>query len=64
LRPTSHKIAGWGLVASGVVIAVLNDLTRLGPRLVPGGHSELYLLLAIAVAGYGGWWLGIFDRPS
>jgi len=51
-------------VASGVVIAVLNDVTRLGPRLVPGGHSELYLLLAMAVAGYGGWWLGIFDRPS
>lgn len=63
-RPTSHKVVGGALVFLGVVIAVLNDVARLGPRVVPGGHSELYLLLGVAVAGYGGWWFGIFDRPS
>jgi len=51
-------------VAAGIVIAVLNDVARFGPRVVPGGHSELYLLLGVTMAGYGGWWLGIFDRPA
>lgn len=63
-RPTSHKVTGWVLVGLGILIAVLNDVARIGPRVVPGGHSELYLLLAVAVAASGGWWLGIFDRPS
>jgi len=57
-------VLGWGLVALGIVIGVLNDVARIGPKVVPGGHNELYLLLAVGVAGYGGWWLGIFDRPT
>ena len=32
--------------------------------LLPGGHSELYLLLAIAVAVYGTRFLGLFDRGT
>lgn len=63
-RPTSHKVLGWSLVALGIVLGVVNDLTRFGPNLLPGGHSELYLVLAVSVAAFGGWWLGIFDRPA
>jgi len=57
-------VLGWALVALGVVIGVLNDVARIGPRVAPGGHNEMYLLLAVGVAGLGGWWLGIFDRPT
>lgn len=32
--------------------------------LLPGGHSELYLLLGIAVAGSSTWFLGLFDRGT
>ena len=64
LRPGSHKVLGWGLVLVGVVLALVNDYAWFGSAVLPGGHSELYLLLAVAIAGYGTWWLGIFDRPS
>lgn len=66
IRPLSHKVIGWVLVGLGVAVAVLNDVqwasSRL--RLLPGGHSELYLMLALAIAAYGSWWLGLFDRPN
>lgn len=64
IRPTGHKVLGWVLVALGVGVAVLNDVARLGPKVIPFGHSELYLLLGVVVAASGGWWLGIFDRPT
>jgi len=31
---------------------------------MPGGHSELYLVLALLVAGGGTWFLGLFDRST
>lgn len=61
-RPGWHKAVGWALVVLGAAIAVVNDLAFFEIRVLPGGHSELYLLLGIAVAGYGSWWLGLFDR--
>lgn len=64
IRPTGHKVAGWSLVAVGVVVAVLNDVAFFGPEPLPGGHSELYLVLGVAIAAYGTWWLGLFDRPT
>lgn len=66
VRPTSHKIVGWAVVGLGIAIAVLNDMQRFSTRitLLPGGHSELYLMLAVLVAAFGAWWLGLFDRPS
>lgn len=66
IRPTAHKVLGWSLVALGIVIAVLNDVQWASSRLtlLPGGHSELYLMLALAVAAFGAWWLGLFDRPT
>jgi len=50
----------------GAAVAVVNDLqwASSGLSILPGGHSELYLLAAVAVAAYGGWWLGVFDRPG
>lgn len=64
LRPGWHKVLGWSLIVGGVVVAVLNDYAWFGSPVLPGGHSELYLLVAVAIAGYGTWWLGLFDRPS
>lgn len=65
IRPVSHKIVGWVLVSLAVAVAILNDVQWVSStlRLLPGGHSELYLLLALAIAVFGMWWLGVFDRP-
>lgn len=65
-RPTSHRIVGWALVVLAVALAVVNDLQWASSRvaILPGGHNELYLLLAIGVAAYGAVWLGVFDRPT
>lgn len=66
IRPVGHKAVGGVLVGVGAVVALLNDIQWVSARvqILPGGHSELYLMLAIAVAGFGAWWLGLFDRPS
>lgn len=63
IRPTKHKVVGGLLIALGVVVGALNDFAYFGSTPLPGGHSELYLLLAVAIAAYGTWWLGLFDRP-
>lgn len=52
------------MVAAGTAVAVLNDVAFFGPEPLPGGHSELYLVLGVAIAAYGTWWLGLFDRPA
>lgn len=64
MRPTSHKVAGWLLVVLAIALAVLNDAAWLGVNVMPGGHNELYLFVAFGIAAVGGWWLGIFDRPT
>lgn len=65
LRPDWHRWVGWVIVGVGIVVAVLNDVTPfVGTNLVPGGHSELYLLLAVAIAAGGTWFLGLFDPPT
>lgn len=50
----------------GAVIAAVNDLMLMGDdlTLLPGGHSELYLLLGVVVAGLSTRWLGLFDRGT
>ena len=65
-RPPWHRWAGWLIVAAGSVIGVLNAamLISEGVTLLPGGHSELYFLLAIAVAVWGTRFLGLFDRGT
>lgn len=52
------------VVGFGLVVAVTNDLAFVEVDLMPGGHSELYLVLALVIAGAGAWCLGLFDPPS
>ncbi len=66
LRPGWHKKVGALILVAGVVIAVLNDVMLLAPSttVLPGGHSEFYLMLGIAIAGYSTRWFGWFDRAK
>jgi hypothetical protein len=66
IRPASHRFIGWGLVALAVALAVLNDIQWAAGNVtvLPGGHSEAYLMLAVGIAASGAWWLGLFDRPT
>ncbi len=63
-RPGWHRWTGWAQVAVGIALVLLNYAQDFGPRLLPGGHSELYFLLGLMTAGGGSWWLGVFDRPQ
>ncbi len=51
------------IVALGVGTAIINDLAFVEVDIIPGGHSELYLILALVIAGGGSWFLGLFDPP-
>ena len=66
LRPRWHLFVGWTGVAVGVIVALLNDAMSIGEdlRLLPFGHSELYLILGALVAGSSSWFLGVFDRQA
>ena len=66
VRPRWHRWAGWAGVVLGVLIAAVNDLMLIGEDviLLPGGHSELYLLLGITVAAAATRLLGLFDRGT
>ena len=66
LRPRWHRVAGWLLVIVGITIIALNDIQLMGEDLVllPLGHSELYLLLGVAVAASSTWFLGLFDHET
>ena len=57
---------GWLGVLLGVLIAVANDgmLIAEDLTLLPFGHQELYLTLALAVGGGSTWFLGVFDRGT
>lgn len=50
----------------GIAIIILNDIVLLGASatLLPGGHTELYLILGVVIAGYSTWWFGWFDRDK
>lgn len=65
-RPDWHKAVGFVLLAIGISVVVLNDIVLLGApvTLLPGGHSELYLILGVIIAGYSTWWFGWFDREK
>ena len=62
-RPTWHKVVGALFVVAGLAIFVINDLAWFDINLIPGGHNELYAVLAFVVAGASTWWFGWFDRP-
>jgi hypothetical protein len=63
-RPRWHRFAGWFGVALGVAVAVSNDAMLIveGATFLPFGHQELYLVLALLIAGSSTWFLGVFDR--
>lgn len=63
-RPRWHRFAGWVGVALGVAVAVSNDAMLIveDATLLPFGHQELYLVLALMIAGSSTWFLGVFDR--
>lgn len=64
-RPGWHKTVGALIVVLGLAVVIMND-AMLGNSftLLPGGHSGLYLVLGVAIAGYGTWWFGWFDREK
>jgi hypothetical protein len=62
-RPTWHKVIGTLMVVAGLTVFVLNDLEWFDVHVMPGGHNELYAVVAVAIAGSSLWWFGAFDRP-
>lgn len=66
VRPRWHRVVGWIGVVSGLLIVIVNDgmLMTDDVTLLPFGHSELYLLLGILVAGWSTRFLGLFDRET
>lgn len=65
VRPRWHSVVGALLVIAGAIVIVLNYAMVLGgvPKsALPGGHSEGYLILGLAMAGFSTWWFGWFDR--
>ena len=63
IRPGWHKPLGWTVVALGVFVIIGNDVAYVAKSIFPGGHSEVYLLLGLIIAGLGSVFLGLFDRP-
>ena len=61
-----HKVVGAVFLVIGLAIVILNDIVLLGASatLLPGGHSEFYLMLGVIIAGYSTWWFGWFDREK
>ncbi len=54
-----HKVTGGLLILLGVTLFILNDLEWFDIHVMPGGHNELYALLAIVIAASS---IGLFDR--
>ena len=64
-RPPWHRWLAAGLLLGALAIIGLNDAMRFTTiGLLPGGHSELYLLLGLALGAISGRFFGIFDRES
>jgi len=65
IRPRWHRFAGWTGIAVGIVLAVTNDSMLFTDNdLLPFGHQEYYLSLALLIAGSSTWFLGLFDRGT
>lgn len=61
-RPTWHKVVGALLIVLGLGLFVINDLALFDINLIPGGHNELWAMVAIITAATSTWWFGWFDR--
>jgi hypothetical protein len=60
------EIDGTPATLAGVSVLILNDVMLLQPSVVllPGGHNELYLLVAVVISGFSTWFFGWFDRSA
>ena len=64
-RPAWHRVVGIAQLVVGIAIVAINYIDYADLRILPGGHSELYFLLGLVIAGGSIWWFGWFDRtPS
>lgn len=63
-RPVWHKVVGALLILGGWALFVVNDLEWFDIHLMPGGHNELWAILAVLAAGSSTWWFGWWDRAS
>ncbi len=62
-RPAWHRWVAVALLLLALLIIGVNDAMRFTSIvLLPGGHSELYLLLGLVVGAFSGRFFGIFDR--
>ena len=66
LRPRWHRLAGWVGVVLGIAVIIANDAMLIAQNLslLPGGHTEVYLLVGLLVGGSSTWFLGLFDRGA
>jgi hypothetical protein len=65
IRPDWHRRVGFGILFVGILVVVLNDVPLFGGRsILPFGHSELYLVLGLLIAGSATRMFGWFDRPT
>jgi hypothetical protein len=64
-RPPRHRWIGIALLVGGFILAVLNDaMWFTEATLLPFGHQEIWLLSGVALAGWGVWFLGLFDPTA
>lgn len=66
-RSAREKVLGACLIVFGVAVVIVNYASEPngsgeGLHVLPGGHSPLYVPLGIAIAVWGVWWTGLFDR--
>lgn len=63
-RPDPHRWIGIGLLVAAAYVVIANDgMLFLEVTLLPFGHHELWLITGFLIAGFGTWFLGLFD-PS
>lgn len=65
-RPAWHRWVGVVTLILGLYVVFANDLMRLadGVQLLPGGHSELYLLAGVGISAGSLWWFGWLDSRT
>ena len=63
IRPTWHRVVGAVEAFLGLALIAVNYI-QYETAILPGGHSELYFVAGLGIAGGSLWWFGAFDRPQ
>jgi hypothetical protein len=64
-RAPWHRAVGFAALIVGLGVVTANLMTEFTEtKLLPGGHSPLYLVAGVAIASYSMWWFGWFDRQG